>query len=291
MEEVNTQPERTLCNYNCPDCHTSFSTMKDNVLTCVYCGGTKITKHEEASYPTYSFVPFMINIEDAFEEYKSKMGFNPLLPYSFRSSNVINKIRKVYLPCTLFDLNVEGNISFIGADKATKVQNAPKQSFESMYSTHFDYLNLLTSHYSKLDDEIVSNVNNYNFALQEKLDTNMLGDAYIINGDLEAKKIAEAIQDKVTKYSLNVVKSSVEHEIKKIDKNELVMNVNSAKDVYIPLYVLNINYKGKECLFVINGQTGEVLGDFPISPISVIIFSIIVFIIIFLVSFVLAHFI
>ena len=64
---------------------------------------------------------------------------------------------------------------------------------------------------------------------------------------------------------------------------------SESRKVLIPIYYLNLNYKGKEHFFLMNGQTNTSIIDLPISGVSVLIFSLVVFAIIFAIGFAIAY--
>jgi hypothetical protein len=96
------------------------------------------------------------------------------------------------------------------------------------------------------------------------------------------------MSEKTIKYSVNVVRGNVGHELKKVNKNEITPNIKSFKNVAIPIYYLSINYKGKDYRFIMNGQSGESYIDLPISGLSIAIFSFVVVLIVFLLCFLVA---
>ena len=51
-------------------------------------------------------------------------------------------------------------------------------------------------------------------------------------------------------------------------------NVSKSDYVLLPVYMLNIKYKDKMHMFAMNGQTGKMVGNVPISWLKLIIWSI-----------------
>lgn len=279
--------QNSLKHYACGDCYTSFSAI-GNVTNCPYCGGSRLGAGDADAKKKISYVPFAYTLKDAYSVFKKKFR-SPLIPFSFHSGKIKKMIKKVYIPCTLYNFIVEGNASFLGMDKVSNVQGAPAQTFETMYQTHFDFKNLLMSHYSRISDEVLSNVNDYEFYAQDGT-LSMIEDASLFDSDVDTKKSFNVVQQKLVNYCLNVVRGNVEHERKKLDKNNMKISVTGKSEIYVPIYLLNMKCDGKETLFIVNGQTGEMLGEPPISIGSIIIFSIIVFLIIFGIASLIAYF-
>ena len=269
--------ESAFKHYVCQDCFTSFSSM--NTTNCIYCGGSRLEEGVGNPAQKISLIPFAYSLNDAYKEFKKRFR-NPLVPFCFHSSKAKSLIKKLYVPCTLYNFVVEGNVNFLGMDKISNVQGAPGQTFESLFNTHFEFKNLLMSHYSRLSDEVLSNVNDYQFYATDGT-ASIIEDAALVDGDIDTKKTFAVVQQKLLNHCLNTVRSSVSHERKKLNKNDMKVNVTGKSEIYVPIYLLNMKYEGKENLFIMNGQTGEILGDPPISVGSIVVFSLLVFLVIF----------
>ena len=279
-----------LRTYECPKCHTSFSTASSSVTYCVYCGANGVTATGEKSLSEYYAIPFSKTFEDAYSVYKKKASKNPLIPFSFHNKNVKNRIRRLYVPATLFNIIVEGNVTFLGADKINNVKGSPMQTFESLYDTHFDYLNVLSSNYSVVPDDIMSNLGNMNYSVLKEFNSIPLNDSFFINENIDRSRTSEVVQQKILKYCVSIVRGNVKHELRKLSTNNMVLGISSSVPVFIPIYLISFNYKGKEYFFIMNGQTGESIVEFPICSSSIAVFSIIAFIVIFLLCCLIAHF-
>ena len=290
VEEVDNTPG--LGTYTCPKCHAVFSTMnRMAAVRCVYCNSGGIQKVANQSLQNVFVIPFVDTIKDATSLYKSKIRFNPLIPFSFRSGKALKRMRKVYVMCSMLDVLNKGKIVFLGADKIQNVKGAPTPSYECLYSTEFEYDNLLSSNCSLLGDEIISSINDYHFTTMKEFNASMLTDSILLNGDLDKNAIKDSILQKVMKFSVNVVRGNVAHTLKKVGTNNISQEVTTEKIVCVPIYLLNLDYKGKKYKFIMNGQTGEAIVDLPMSALSILLFSLITFIIVFLLCFLAAHFI
>ena len=164
------------------------------------------------------------------------------------------------------------------------------QTFESLYDTHFDYLNVLSSNYSVVPDDIMSNLGNMNYSVLKEFNSIPLNDSFFINENIDRSRTSEVVQQKILKYCVSIVRGNVKHELRKLSTNNMVLGISSSVPVFIPIYLISVNYKGKEYFFIMNGQTGESIVEFPICSSSIAVFSIIAFIVIFLLCCLIAHF-
>ena len=281
---------KDLCVYVCSTCHTSFTSYNSTLTTCLYCGGKMISQGDNYNDSNLHYLPFAVSLEDAFDNYKNHIRHNMLAPFSFRGKRIMKKINKIYVPCSLYNLSIEGNIMFYGADKIKSVKGSPKQIFESMYSTHFDYNHLLISNYSRINDVLISNINDYDFDPLVAFDPSIAQDSCLIVSDVEKDEINEKVHERAIKQCAGIVRGAVNHEFKKLSENHLSLGVSSSQSILIPIYFINFRYKGQEYMFLMNGQTGNTIFDVPSSKGNLILFSILCFFIIFIIGCVIAHF-
>ncbi len=274
--------------FACGNCHTVF-TVQANITNCVYCGGINIAP-TDCNIASYEILPFRLSYLDALDVYKKKLLKSPLAPFSLRGASVKKCIKKVYVPCSLYDLETSGTIDFIGTERIQAVSGAPSQSFESNYSVNFKYNEILTSNYGRIPDILLSNINNYNYSTLSLLKDDIWKDAYLINSSFDDTSTFEKVRDKAIKYSAGIVKDNIDHTVKKISNNQLNVDTKNYRKILVPIYYIHQKYNGKDVVFIINGQTGEIVGEAPIGIEGVVILSIVVFLIIFLLSFLIAYF-
>ena len=283
-EEEKKEEEYTIKSYHCNMCETNFSVPKGILnVSCVYCGSKNATVIDPIDFSDYKTLPFVFTNGDAKKEYQKKIRFNPLLPKIFRAKKTVVSIKKAYIPCVLYSSNTAGDITFLGADKIKNIQNIPKQTFEIKYNVNIDYDNILICGYSKIADEILGCVNKFNYSVLEKYKESNIKDAYIVPFDEDDKEITKDLEDKVMKCSLGIVRSNVEHQLKKLKDNKIKISKKTVQKVLVPVYFLRINYKNADYLFLMNAHSGESTIDLVSSKVSLAVFSIGLFLVLMIV--------
>ena len=275
-----------LDTYYCQSCRTFYTSGSVSAgVSCVFCGSTSLIKDDEFEYDSSTcVVPFSKSMDDAIKKYKKKVGINIFLPSCFKSSEIASRIRKIYLPCVLYDLNVSGKIDFICADSVDKKTNKPNQSYDVSYTTNFDYNNLLVSNCKNFSGKMFNSINNYSLSNGDLLGDKLI-DAYYVKPD----SIIDSISEQVVKKALNTVKGEVDHKLKKIKNNDIKCNVVAERNFLLPVYLLKINYRDEDYYYIMNGQTGKVSIDLTVSVFKVIIVTIILFCIIFAITLLVAY--
>lgn len=279
-EEEKKEEKNVIVSYHCNICETNFSAPKGVLnVSCVFCGSKNATAIETIDYSEYKTLPFVFTLNDAKKEYQNKIRMNPLLPKIFRSKKTILSIKKTYLPCLLYSANTSGNITFLGADKIKNIQNIPKQTFETKFDVSIDYDNILICAFSKITDEMIGSINKFNYSVLEDYKESNIKDTYLIPFDEDDKAIAKELEDKIMKCSLGIVRSNVDHQLKKLQENKMKIGKKNIQKVLVPVYFTKIRYKDADYMFLMNAHDGEATMDLVSSRKSLIIFSIGLFLI------------
>ena len=250
-----------------------------------------IVEQDSGNINDFYIIPFSKTINDCMEDYKSKIK-SPLLPLIFRNKNIIKNMSRLFIPALVLDLNSNGNIVFISADRNKVNKVVETKKYKTLYEVNFDFKDVPINMWSKLDDSIFNNICNYDFnknkVLEENLDL-IKDDRYVIP-DITDSSANDKVHSKVLKFSNKIVKETIEHKLKKLENNELKVDYTEAKKVLLPIYMLKINYKNKDYVYVMNGDTGKSYFKKTYSIIALIVFSLLIFTIIFLISYLLAYF-
>lgn len=275
--------------HSCNNCKTSF--INNNELNeCPYCHKEDCTNIDLPIDKDLFYLPFNNSLEDAIKCYKKSMKFSLFIPLFFRKKLIYSKMKKVYIPLELYNSKVSGEVSFYGADENSINRQKEIKKYECSYDVNVDYDNVYVSRYSRINENGYNNIFNYNYALISPYQEGIIKDEYIIGADLNNDEIQNKLNNKLIKYSLNMVRGSINHQLKKVKDNNLTLQTKDKFNVLVPIYLLNLEYKNKKCLFMMNGQNGEFYFNSDVSLFNIIIFALILFFVIFLLAYFFAYF-
>lgn len=289
-EPSNQSVIQTNCyNYLCRDCGTKFmNTSGDNV--CAFCGSRNVNNCNVQDDSGLYYLPFSKNINDAVSDYSKKLRFNILIPFSFKKKSTYSRIKKVYLPVTVYDSKVSGDISFYGGDKNRVNRGVETRKYEVGYNVNLDYNNVLVSRLSKINEDIFSDVLDYNFDGLAEFSNELMNEATEIVCDLDDDASRNKNQNKLMKSAISKTKENMVHELKKLKSNEMQVNVVNEKKVLVPVFLLGIKYRGKDYIYMMNGQNGNSSIDLEVGIINIIMISILVFLFVFGITYLIAYF-
>lgn len=278
--------------YRCESCGAELIADETTTATfCVYCGNTAILKERihKGIVPT-KLIPFKNVKDDAVKEFQKLHKGRPLMPKLFNDPKNIEKITGVYIPFWTYDLKLEGDISYNGVDVKTwssgDYMYKKTDTYLSKRHGKMDFANILVDASSRFDDDLMDSIEPFKFDGLVEYNHAYLSGFLAEKYDVDVDKAMDRAVYRAKNTAEGVVSNSVHHQTKTVLSDD--MNSTKLKDDYIllPVWMVNINYKNKNYVFAMNGQTGKIVGNIPIDVKKAIFMSILLFVIFSVIAFV-----
>lgn len=275
--------------YNCPDCGAEIITDDQTVATfCVYCGNTAIMKNKlVGKFAPDLIIPFKEKKELATEKFVGLRKGRIFMPNGFNSKDNIEKIRGIYIPFFLYDMNISGTINYSGEKITSWTTGNTSYTKTDFYNItrggEMAFVKVPRDSSTRFQDDIMDSIAPFNY---EELEA--YNHAYL-SGFLAEKYDDDEVkmEEDVKKRAINTAKSEILNYGKTysgvaIIKSDLVCNNLVRKYALLPVWMVNVKYNDKMYTFAMNGQTGKFIGDVPIDKKKLVIFCILTYIIVFL---------
>ena len=65
--------------------------------------------------------------------------------------------------------------------------------------------------------------------------------------------------------AIDVMKESVLHQTRIVATNDMHVTKKDCDYILLPVWMVNVKYKNKDYTFAMNGQTGKLVGNLPVS--------------------------
>lgn len=255
--------------YVCTQCGASLLTFDDTAVTfCSYCGSQGMLEDKMVKEDAPEFIiPFSKTREECINNYKRKVNSFLFSPNYMKSDLVVNKFRGIYMPYGIYNLYFKGDCLNRGSRYSHR---SGDYVYYDDYTIHADIdakydgisFDLLSKFYDEYSEAIP-----FNYQEAVPFNKNYLAGFY-----------ADAKDVQIGSYSPNAI-SIASHDSTRFMKkasafkrygctNPVVnFNVREKKNGLFPVYFLAIRDKNDKYIHyaVINGQTGEVAADLPIS--------------------------
>lgn len=271
--------------YTCSQCGASLMNFDETAITfCSYCGSQAMieSKMMVQTKPDY-IIPFSKTKEECIEIFKRKVNKSLFVPNYMKSDLVLQKFRGIYMPYCIYKLSYSGPKK----EKGSKYSHrSGDYQYYDDYTIEFDvdakYEGLSYDLSSKLYDRY-SRAIPFDDKEKEEFNPNYLlgfyADTKDVSGDIY---LNEAIITAVDDYSDKLLS------MKEVRKYGCSSGYIDFKDVeqkvgMYPLYFLAIRSKDQKNVnyAIVNGQTGELVTELPVSYSKYIVASLIIAAIIF----------
>ena len=258
--------------YSCDSCGGEIIVDETTSSTCCpYCGNNVLVSKELSGdlKPNY-VIPFKNDKEVVKENLKKFFKKKPLLPSSFSKENVIEEIKPLYVPFWLFDADVSGTVEFKGettrrwSDSNYDYRETKVYSILRGGNIAFDHVPVDGS--KKMEDQLMESIEPYNF--NEAVEFNA---AYLAGYAADRYDVdKETTFDRATVRFRDGTVQAFRRDISGYDNVSMTRtnlqfdNTNAAYALY-PVWILNTKWKDKNFRFAVNGQTGKIAGNLPVS--------------------------
>ena len=254
--------------YSCPSCGAEIIVDENTAATsCPYCNNPTInaTQFEGALRPNY-IIPFRLKKEKAVSNLKKFYTDKPFLPKTFSDQNHIEEIKGLYVPFWLYD-----NLANADADyHTTKVSSYTEGDYEVTRTRHYEvhregkiqFEKVPADAASKMPDEFMDAVEPFNY--QEMVDfqksylTGYYADKYDVTASDNEKRINVRMQNSAVQYLTDSVSN---YDSVVLEKENVNLAENNISYAFLPVWILATKWQNKNYLFVMNGQTGKMIGD------------------------------
>ena len=253
---------------------------------CPYCGSNQVMEQESSKVMAPGgVVTFQISAKEASERFREWIGRKFFCPKLAKDSAKPKAFKGLYTPFWTFDSNTKSTYTAeYGIDHVEEDKDGEKHTTTDWYRTSGKYKrffdDLLISASSKQNEQMLEGLEPYDTtkAVEYKPEY-MAGFA--------AEKYSVKVKDaweKAKKKIQSLLRRDVEEKITREKACDHVRDVRintvhedvTYKYLLLPVWISSFQYKDKVYHFMINGQTGKVSGETPISWIKVAIVTAVV---------------
>lgn len=272
QEETLSEDMPELDSYKCNSCGAELIADSTTSATfCLYCKNPTVIKTRfSGKFKPKSVIPFKITQQQAKDIYKKWIGERRFVPSDFEQKKEIDKVTGIYAPFWLFDCRADGVID----GEATNIRTWKQGEYKYTQTKHYrvrregnaQYHRVPVDASKKLDDKFMHLIEPYNYDDLTEFSMQYMSGFMAEKYDIEAAGAEATMKERVESYLDDTLRKTVDGYSTFIVKDKGVRLSNTSQDYsMLPIYLLINKYKGKEHIFIVNGQTGKVVGDTPIS--------------------------
>lgn len=261
--------------YNCPSCGAELITDETTAATsCPYCGNNTIVPGQfgGALKPDY-IIPFKLDKEAAKQALKKHYRGKFFLPRAFSSQSHLEELKGLYVPFWLFDASADADCSF----RATRSHTHDEGDYRVTTTKHFDvrragsmaFERIPADGSKKMPDDYMDSIEPFDYGELKPFSTAYLPGYLADKYDVSAEDNMERADKRCHNSAIEVMrKDVVGYESVVPTGSSVRLARGKVHYALMPVWSLRTKWQGEDYMFMMNGQTGKLVGDLPVSKIK-----------------------
>lgn len=270
--------------YHCSSCGAELvSDEFTSAVMCSFCGNPSLVEDRlQGAYKPQRIIPFKIDKEGAKAAYQGWVKKGKLTPSTLATQSTIEKISGIYVPFWLYNYNAESRMS---AD-AKRIRSSTRGDTEYTYTDHYhvyrdveaDFVGIPADASAKMADDIMDKMEPYYYNELQPFAMPYLSGYLSERYNFTSNQMLMRVGNRVNQYITELARKTISgYDVVNVVNNQVRMTNTSCEYVLLPVWVLNCKYKESYFHFVLNGQTGKIVADRPISKKKVAVYGIGIF--------------
>ncbi len=248
--------------------------------TCPYCGSNQVMEEQDVDTLAPGGVcTFKIDGKRAGENFKSWLGHKLFCPSAAKKAAKPDQFKGIYVPYWTFDADTTSPYhAQYGIERTLKRGDHSETVTEwhnttGVYHCFIDDQLVLAS--TRMDQRILESVWPYdtknNLAYKPEYLAGFISERYSLGLDQGWKEAQKSIRKKLSgEINQEIIDKYDADSVRSLGFDTNYTNIKY-KYLLLPVWMSAFTYKDKVYQFVVNGQTGKVGGQTPISPLRVAI--------------------
>ena len=243
---------------------------------CPFCGNPIVLTGQFAgALRPDLIIPFKLDKKAAKAKLQEHLKGKTLLPRVFRSQNHIDEIKGVYVPFWMYDGEASGSAQF----HATQVHTYTSGDYEITETSHYDvrragsigFEKIPVDASSKMPDDYMDSIEPFDYADLKPFSTAYLPGFMADKYDVSVEDSRERADTRCAGSLLSALERTVSgYTTCNETSRDIHLKRGKVHYALLPVWILNTRWEGKDFLFAMNGQTGKLVGNLPVSTKRVI---------------------
>ena len=215
-------------------------------------------------------IPFQIGKDEAVKALKAHYKGKPFLPKSFSDENHIQEIKGIYVPFWLFDGQAEADVSFAATRSTVMVTGRERITT----TRHFDVRRAGTVSFEKIPvdaskkmpDDYMDSLEPFRYDAMVPFSTAYLPGFFADIPDVSIEECSLRAELRATDTAVESMSRQVSgYETCIPTRKDAQLRRGKVRCALLPVWLLSTQWKGQNFLFAMNGQTGKMVSDLPVS--------------------------
>ncbi len=263
--------------FQCQSCNAELVVDETTAVThCPYCDNNILIKAQfQGAYRPDYILPFEIPKEEAEAALREFLKYQKLIPYDFSKKLEVSELTSLYVPFWLFDVDTSSlNIYRHTTSSSRQIRGSnrtvvTRRSHSRKRGGDINFKNIPIQASSKMPPDFMFSLAPFNYSKLKEFSPGYLAGYISDQWDLSLEKTQITLVSWMKSTSISKFKYKGKPPKHPVPSNpgflscDLQILKQSHRSVLLPVFVFHTKYKDDDTLFMINGQTGKVVGNLP----------------------------
>ncbi len=269
-EYTNTEPAEDMSVYECKNCGGEIVTLKTTMATiCPYCGeAVSITSKSAGEFRPELCIPFAKDKKEIMTLFSRYIHESPLTPRKFKEQHTIEKCQGLFTPFYLHTMDDQADYVFEGQRTSSRRSGddlvTTHKIYELLLESKGTFIRLPTDGSLRIDNQMMEAIEPFDYDGCKPYNPAYMAGFAAEQVDDNKEDMLERAKQRAKSGMLKKAQtafSSFSHVTLKRDHHDF--QKLSSEYVMLPIWLLNVNYRGEKYTFAVNGQSGKVVGKLP----------------------------
>lgn len=277
--------------YTCPNCGAGVICDSLTASTrCHFCHTPVILSGRlSGDFKPDLIIPFSTTKEQAEENFRKFTKGKFLLPSGFIKDAQLYSVSALYVPYWLKSGATDVYLTALGKQTHSWRSGDRRYTHTKEYRVErradMAFVRVPCDGSRRIDDALMESIEPYDYSGIKPFNMSYLSGCAAEKYDVDKNEAAQRIDERI--------KKGAEEEIRRMadvysSLESVAINITYTDQQYIyalmPVWFLNYNYKDKDYAFAMNGQTGTMFGELPVSPFKRFLLGAGIFLIVFIIA-------
>lgn len=269
--EIDSGEEQENQQFTCPSCGGTIITDKNTVATyCIYCQNPtviagRLTNDQRPSL----IIPFKVTKAAASEKLLAIMSKRPFMPSIFKQRVKEGEFHGLYVPYWLFDATLDSHITGTGK----KVTRWEDSDYEYTKTDIYDVVRAGVIRYNgvpadgsqRLEDREMQCIEPFDYGEMKSFDMGYLSGHFAEGYDVGSEDAFGTAYNRMTAATESALISTTDYSSFSTTSRDHKYSDTETRYAMMPVWIYSVKYGEKIYRFLINGQSGKITGNLPVS--------------------------
>ncbi|MBQ5316040.1 MAG: hypothetical protein J6I96_00635 [Oscillospiraceae bacterium] len=258
--------------YICQSCGAEIFCDHNTAATfCFYCHNpVQLKGRLEGSFKPDKIIPFKISKDSAKEKFTKLIKAKKFLPFGFTDESTLEKMTGLYVPFWIadpdIDVHMEGRSTESHSRRSGDTTYVTEHIYRHERSARMRYKGVPADGSKKIDDALMDAVEPFDYTELRDFDMSYLSGFFCDKYDVDKAEVMPRIKARVEKSAEAIILNDMSgHGAVTVTQRDIRFLATHWRYMMLPVWFFTYKYRGKMYGFALNGQTGKLVGRYPVS--------------------------